>query len=149
MTATTYPRSQRFGPGGQPIPESPSNSTPPTGPRSSSSRYAAPPTGPSGSLTATSTTTKPGIHPALADLAKPIEGGEKLPPIIDRSRLDKLQEEAEKLRRQIEEKETRKRKGLREWDRLSREVEVAGLRTQLAEESLRKLSGEVEGAAAF
>lgn len=70
-------------------------------------------------------------------------------PLIDRTRLDKLQEEAEKLRKAIEEKEAKKRRGLREWDRLSRETETAALRSRLAEESLRAASGEAESAAAF
>ena len=70
-------------------------------------------------------------------------------PIVDRTKLSKLEEEAEKLRKQIDEKEARKRKSLREWERMQRETEVAALRTQLAEESLRALSGESEGAAAF
>lgn len=90
-----------------------------------------------------------GPHPAIADLPKIIEGGQKAEPLVDLSRLSKLQEEAEKLRKQIEEKEARKRKGLREWDRLSREVEVAGLRSELAEQSVRELNGEAESQAAF
>ena len=88
-------------------------------------------------------------HPAIADLPQPIEGGQKAEPLVDRTKLDKLQEEAEKLRKAIEEKETRKRKGLKEWERLGRETEAAGYRSQLAEEALRNASGEAEGAAAF
>ncbi|KAK3700649.1 hypothetical protein LTR37_015838 [Vermiconidia calcicola] len=126
-TATTYPRTQRFGPGGQPIPDSPGTGTP-TGPRASRAD-------------------RP--HPALAELPKPIEGGQKSESLVDRTKLDKLQEEAEKLRKAIEEKEARKRKGLREWERLGRETEAAGFRTQLAEEALRNANGEAEGAAAF
>ncbi|EMC96595.1 hypothetical protein BAUCODRAFT_69406, partial [Baudoinia panamericana UAMH 10762] len=89
------------------------------------------------------------VHPALADLPKVVEGGRAAEPLIDTSRLQKLQDEAEKLRKVIEEKEARKRKGLREWDRLSREVEVAGLRSELAERAVRELNGEAEGQAAF
>ena len=70
-------------------------------------------------------------------------------PIVDRTKLDKLQEEAEKLRKVIDEKEARKRKSLREWEALGRETKMAGMRTGLAEEGLRLVSGEVEGAAAF
>lgn len=70
-------------------------------------------------------------------------------PIVDRTKLDKLQEEAEKLRRIIDEKEAKKRKGLREWERLSRETEAAAFRSQVAEEALRNASGEAESAAAF
>ena len=122
-TATTYPRTQRFGPSGQALP---------TGPRSNVRE-----------------TTREYVHPALANLAQPIEGGQRREPIIDRTKLDKLQAEAEKLRKEIEVKEAKKRKGLREWDRLGREVEVASLRSALAEESLRKLEGEGESQGAF
>ena len=133
-TATTYPRSQRFGPGGQPLPES----TTPTGPRA-----ARRPTEPA--LDRRSS----GPHLAIADLPKPIEGGKRAEPLADRTRLDKLQEEAEKLRKAIDEKEKRNRKGLREWDRLSRDTEAAAFRSQLAEEALRNASGETESTAAF
>ena len=85
----------------------------------------------------------------MADLAQPIEGGQKLEPLIDRSKLDKLEGEAEKLRRIIDEKEAKKRKSLREWDRMSRETEAAAFRSQVAEEALRNASGEAESAAAF
>ncbi|KAK5120145.1 hypothetical protein LTR85_006626 [Meristemomyces frigidus] len=136
-TATTYPRSQRFAPNGQPIPDGPS-STPPTGPRAGRR-----PTEPALDRRVS------GPHPAIADLPKIIEGGQKAEPLVDNTRLNKLQEEAEKLRKQIEEKETRKRKSLREWDRLSREVEVASLRSELAEQSVRELNGEAESQAAF
>lgn len=53
------------------------------------------------------------------------------------------------MRKQIEEKEAKKRRGLREWDRLARDTEAAALRSQLAEEALRNVSGEAEGAGAF
>lgn len=96
-TATTYPRSQRFGPNGQPIPES----TTPTGPRGGRRP------------TEASLERERGPHPAIADLAKPIEGGQKLDPIVDRTKLHKLEDEAEKLRRIIDEKEARTRKSLR------------------------------------
>lgn len=88
-------------------------------------------------------------HPAIADLPKIVEGGQKAEPLVDMTRLNKLQEEAEKLRKQIQEKEAKSRKGLREWVKLSREVEVAGLRSELAEQSVRELNGEAESTAAF
>jgi hypothetical protein len=62
------------------------------------------------------------------------------------TKMHKLEDEADKLRKEIAEKETKKRKALREWDRLQRESELAGLRTRLADESLRKLEGDgIEG----
>lgn len=88
-------------------------------------------------------------HPALADLPKIIDGGQKAEPLVDRSKLTRLEDEAEKLRKQIEDKETRKRKSLREWDRMTRETEAAALRSELAEEALRQLNGEAESQAAF
>jgi hypothetical protein len=78
-----------------------------------------------------------------------VEGGKKLEPLVDRTKVVALEEEAEKLRRQLGEKETRNRKSLREWDRLTRETELAALRSELADNSLRQLNGEVEMQAAF
>ena len=49
----------------------------------------------------------------------------------------------------IEEKEARKRKSVREWDRLARETQAAAFRSQLAEEALQKVSGEGESMGAF
>jgi len=69
--------------------------------------------------------------------------------IVDRTKLDKLEAEAEKLRRIIDEKESKKRKSLREWERLSRETEAAAFRSQIAEEALRHASGEATSAGAF
>jgi hypothetical protein len=69
--------------------------------------------------------------------------------LIDRSKLTKLEDEAERLRRQIEEKEARKRKNLREWDRLTRDTEAAALRSELAEQALKLHNGEAESQAAF
>lgn len=88
-------------------------------------------------------------NPYLGDLPRIVEGGQKAPDLYDHSRLDKLEEEAEKLRRVIDDKQIKKRRGLREWDRLERESEAAGLRAQLADESVRALAGENDGGAAF
>lgn len=85
----------------------------------------------------------------LAELPQVIEGGQKMEPVVDLSKLNKLQDEAEKLRKIIDDKEAKKRKSLREWDQLSRETKLAGVRTQLAEESFRQISGEAESTAAF
>jgi hypothetical protein len=89
------------------------------------------------------------VHPALRDLPQIIPGGRKASPKYDRSRLDKLDEEAEKLRRQIEEKETKKRKALRDWERMSRESETARVRSELAEEAVRGFVEDEVTAAAF
>lgn len=83
-------------------------------------------------------------NPHLSDLPRILDGGRPAPPLVDTSRLDKLEEEAERLRRTIEDKTARKRRGVREWERLERESETAGFRAELAEEGLRGL-GEDEG----
>ncbi|EME85770.1 uncharacterized protein MYCFIDRAFT_131639 [Pseudocercospora fijiensis CIRAD86] len=101
------------------------------------------PTGPSGNSSASR------VHPALAELPKIVEGGQKMEPVVDRSKLNKLEDEAERLRKQIEDKETKKRRSLREWERMSRETEAAALRSELAEEALRSINGEAEHMAAF
>ncbi len=73
------------------------------------------------------------------------EGGEKLPPLHETGKADKLEEEAARLRKMIDEKEAKKRQGLREWERLEREAGTAALKSELAEEHLRQLNGESEG----
>jgi len=88
-------------------------------------------------------------NPYLADLPRIVEGGQRAPELYDRSRVMRLEDEAEKLRRAIEDKQTQNRRGLREWERLSRESEGAAFRAQLAEESARALAGEGDGGAAF
>lgn len=131
-SATTYPRTQRFAPNGTPIPDGPSASGALSGPRGGSTR-----------------TSVPRVHPSISDLPKVVDGGQKADPVVDMSRLAKLQQEAEELRKIIEAKEGKRRKGLRDWERLSREVEVAGLRSELAEKAVRELDGDAMGGAGF
>lgn len=88
-------------------------------------------------------------NPYLTDLPRIIDGGQKAPDQYDRSRVARLEDEAEKLRLAIEEKQSKSRRGLREWDRMARETEAAGFRSQLAEDSVRALAGEGDGGAAF
>ncbi|PNS14542.1 hypothetical protein CAC42_3828 [Sphaceloma murrayae] len=118
--APTYPRSQRFAPNGAPIP---------TSPGMAGGRKMA--------------------NPYLASLPPLLDEGKKLPPLYDRSRLDKLEEETERMRKLLDEKQAKKRKGLREWERLEREVQLAELRGTLAEDSLIAMSGGDGGGAAF
>ena len=179
-TATTYPRSQRFAPNGQAIPDTPTGprasvsaasgsaptpyrrpteSTIPTGPSNASINNNAIPSGPASdrrreseihnSYPSQAANANSSVHPALRDLPQIIPGGRKASPKIDRSRLDKLDEEAEKLRRQIEEKEAKKRKALRDWERMSRESETARVRSELAEEALRGFVEDEAMGAAF
>lgn len=139
-TATTYPRTMKFGPGGQPLPDAP------TGPRAG--RDSAPYASSDHPRHPSAAGNPSGPHQALSDLPKIVPGGVKMDSLVDRSRADRLEEEAERLRRVIEEKSARKRKSVREWERLGRESEQAGLRSALAEESVAVLAGE-EGGGGF
>ena len=101
------------------------------------------------SLNNQAVTSNSSVHPALRDLPPIIPGGRKASPKYDRSRLDKLNEEAEKLRSQIEEKEGKKRRALRDWEGMSRESETARVRSELAEEALRGFVEDEAMGAAF
>ena len=61
----------------------------------------------------------------------------------------RLREEEERLREDKYAKEERLRRGLAEWDRMRREAKVLELRDQLAEQTLKTISGEGTGGAAF
>lgn len=103
-----------------------------------------------GSSTSLTTPRTQRFNQHLADLPKLKEGGEKLPLPYDTTKADKLEEEAAKLRKMIDEKEVKKRQGLREWERLEREASTTALRSELADEHLKALSGEDSvSAAAF
>ena len=86
----------------------------------------------------------------LADLPAIVPGGERQPEPFDTTKIEKLEDEAQRLRELISEKQASKRQGLREWEKLEREGDAARLRSELAEESLRGLNGEAEmGGPAF
>ena len=68
--------------------------------------------------------------------------GEKLPPLYDTSRAEKLEEEAARLRKTIDEQQARLRKSMFEWEQGERECDLADLRYKLAEEHLKKVSGD-------
>ena len=90
------------------------------------------------------------VKAALADLPKVKEEGERLPPLSDHSKSDKLEEEAARLRKEIDEKDGKLRRQLRELTAAEREVEEAQLRTELAEERLKELcADEAETSGAF
>jgi len=75
-----------------------------------------------------------------------------MPALVDPAKAEKLEEEALKLRKLIDEKQSRKRGALKEWERLENDVKTASLRSELADEHLRALSGETTdgmAAAAF
>lgn len=88
------------------------------------------------------------IHPALRDLPEIIPNGKKLAPIVDQTRLHRLEEESERLRRLVVEKDAKKRRNLREWDRMVREGESAAYRSELAEAGVRAFDGDGERAGA-
>ena len=122
-----FPRTARFGPTGAPLPSGPKADMAAAG----YDRGAKP------------------FNIYLGDLPRIVEGGVKAPELYDKGRLDKLEDEAEKLRRVIENKQDRKRKGLREWAKLERDSEAAGFRARLADDNVRALAGENDGGAAF
>jgi hypothetical protein len=126
----TYPRTTRFAANGAPLP---------SGPKADIIM---------GGMGGFDRGAKP-VNAYLADLPRIIDGGIKAPELYDRGRLDKLEDEAEKLRLVIEDKQARKRKGLKEWAKLGRESETASFRAQLADENVRALAGESDGGAAF
>lgn len=80
-----------------------------------------------------------------------VPGGKALPSIdpVAEKKINQLEEDAKRLRDQIEEKQREKRGGLREWDSRERESRREGLRSELAEAQLEGLSGEVIGGTAF
>ncbi|EUC33697.1 hypothetical protein COCCADRAFT_4819 [Bipolaris zeicola 26-R-13] len=126
----------------------------PSGPRGSSSGPGgAAPFAPSfrGSNNSTATTYPRTMRfrDHLADLPKEIPGGQKAPEMYDKSKILKLEAEAQKLRELIDKKEDAKRQKLREWDGLEREAETAQLKVDLAESSLRGLNGEADVRDAF
>ncbi|KAF1811035.1 hypothetical protein P152DRAFT_74687 [Eremomyces bilateralis CBS 781.70] len=80
----------------------------------------------------------------LSDLPPIVSGGQKLPDVANMSKIEKLEEEARRLRESIEARELKKRDGVHDWDRLERENHNSAVRSELAEEHLRKLNGESE-----
>lgn len=86
----------------------------------------------------------------MSDLPEVVPGGRKMADSYDTSKINRLEEEARKLREAIAEKESKGRQSVRDWDRLQRESDTAGLKAELAEQHLRSLNGEDEaGGAAF
>ncbi|RYP67996.1 hypothetical protein DL771_006919 [Monosporascus sp. 5C6A] len=140
---------------------------PPTGPRSSISSHSVP------STPAALSQSKPFDPPKgpAADKNKPSFAQQLLasmPPLVPGGKADpaqlamdagvlpellahtqRLKEEEERIREEKYAKEERLRKSLAEWDRMERESRVMELRDQLAEETLKKISGEGTGGAAF
>ncbi|KAI9651054.1 hypothetical protein NHQ30_001091 [Ciborinia camelliae] len=96
----------------------------------------------------------PRIHPAMVGIPPIIPGGRVDPaasgiPTDLAARLKKKEEEAEVLREELKQKQEKLRKGLKHWDRLSRESGSMGLKSELSERHLRILAGEGAGSKAF
>lgn len=77
----------------------------------------------------------------MNDLPQAVPGGRKIPVKAppNAAKVKRLEEDAERLRRIIDEKERVKTAKLKEWERLEAECDSAKLRTELAEEGLRKI----------
>lgn len=74
-----------------------------------------------------------------------VPGGKLLPSGLDAAserRLAQLEEDKKKLLDQIEEKQRAKRAGLRDWEKLERESAREGLKSELAEGHLNRMTGE-------
>ena len=74
-----------------------------------------------------------------------VQGGKQAPSGLDpaqEKRLQQLEEDKKKLMEAIEEKQRIKRQGLREWEKLERESAREGLKSELAEGHLDRLSGD-------
>lgn len=77
----------------------------------------------------------------LSDLPQPIPGGRRhsAAPPANAAKIKKLEEESEKLRKQIDEKKKVLRQELHEWDNVGREATKYRLAGDLAEGNLKKL----------
>ncbi len=89
----------------------------------------------------------------MASVPAIVPGGKLLPSGLDavsERRLAQLEEDKKRLLDQIEEKQKAKRAGLRDWERLERESAREGLKSELAEGHLDRMTGEGgSGSAAF
>lgn len=65
------------------------------------------------------------------------------------ARLKKREEEAEVLRGELVLRQEKLRRGLKQWDKLSRDSASMGLRSELSERHVRMLAGEGVGGKAF
>jgi type IV secretory pathway VirB9-like protein len=84
-------------------------------------------------------------------LATLVPGGQKYPPrdAAADAKIKRLEEEAERLRSQIVEKQKAQRTNLREWNKMSQETESARLRAEFAEENVARINGEESSGPAF
>ncbi|CAK7233881.1 hypothetical protein SBRCBS47491_008760 [Sporothrix bragantina] len=92
---------------------------------------------------------------AMSNMPAIIPGG-KLDPLLHTGILpemmphyQRLREEEERLRAEMDVKQDRLRKQLRSWDKMEREARAFKLKSDLSEKSLKTISGEDVGGAAF
>ena len=88
----------------------------------------------------------------LATTEKLVTGGKLTPsglPAEQERKMKMLEAEAERIRAEIAEKQRAKREALMDWEVRERESEREGLKSELAEASLNKLSEGDGGGAAF
>lgn len=107
-----------------------------------------------GSL-AMSSSTPTVAQQAMANMPVIIPGG-KLDPLLHTGILpemlphyQRLREEEERLRSELDVKQDRLRKQLRLWDKMEREARAFELKSELSEKSLKTIAGEGMGGAAF
>lgn len=87
---------------------------------------------------------------ALSDLPKIKPDGERLPPLFDTAKAERLEEEAARLRKVIDDRAGERRRSMREWERLETGVRAAGERSEVVERELRGVNGEgLGGGVAF
>ena len=134
--STTYPRSQRFN----------GAAGPPTGPSSVTTTFN---NGPASNNASPVTPATPAsfVKSQLSTLERVVPGGRKTPGssgmTADQERkVKQLEDDAERIRSDMTEKQKSKREALREWEVRERESEVAGLKSQLADDHLRTLGEE-------
>ena len=168
--APTAPRAANFGESSAP-PTGPSGAAPPSGPRASSyssrgdyatarASYPAAPARQDYQPFRSNNTSSSSTYPRtqrfnstaqhLQTTEKIIPGGKLLPSGLSTEqerKMKQLEQDAERLRADIEEKQAAKREVLGEWDVRERESQRESYRSELAEEGLKKLAGEEKMAA--
>ncbi|CAK7203247.1 hypothetical protein SEUCBS139899_005978 [Sporothrix eucalyptigena] len=102
-----------------------------------------------------SSSTQSVAQQAMANMPAIIPGG-KLDPLLHHGILpemlphyQRLREEEERLRVELDVKQGRLRKQLRSWDKMEREARAFKLKSDLSEKSLKTISGEDVGGSAF
>lgn len=145
------PMARRVPPGNVPqsVPSGPRASfTPPMPGAGPGGGYRHPGPRPNGSISAASSSSPISKGPNhLAGLSVIIPGGKILPSVdsATEKRLSQLELDREKLLEHMTETQKSKRAGLRDWDRLDREISICALKSELAEGHLQRMADESIG----